>query len=172
MSLVAPFVFACGPELDPAAPGRAWEPIDGGATTPWKETQTLCAPLLIEGQLALLASADPAIEIDVRGPYDSCMTHEGWQPRGGGDTEIATRLRREVDGFLDREIAPRHTRADLGSLLGEPECRDVDAATEACVWEFDYRSEVAGRLFASVLTCLLPADAGPRPTGSCRLDAR
>ncbi len=172
MSIAALFVFACGPGPDPAAPGRAWEPIDGTPTTPWEETLPLCAPLLVEGQIALLRAADPVLEIDVRGPYDSCMTHQGWRPRGGADTEIATQLGREVDDFLDREIAPRGTEAELSALLGEPECRGVDAVTEACVWEFDYRSEVAGRPFASVLTCLLPADGAPRSSGSCQLDAR
>ena len=57
-------------------------------------------------------------------------------------------------------------------VLGEAQCHSAEAGAEICVWQFDYRSEVAGQRFPSVLTCILPADAAPRPAGSCQLDAK
>ncbi len=163
-----------------------WEPAEEGARVSREIAQTLCGPLLERGQAALLVGGEGE-GASPREPYDLCMRQQGWVLHSENARDVGDAMRAEVDEFLDREVAPRHSKRELASAFGAPVCYgappgtglcgplaegEPDPEAETCVWEFAYHSRVARQRFTVVLTCLLPQNGGPRGEGSCQLDAR
>lgn len=154
-----------------ATPEPAEPPIEGASSSPWNEAQKICGPLLQKGQAAVLVGGSAA-GFEARAPYDSCMAHQGWAERAEVDEATARGMQEEVNQFLDEEIQPRRTKGDFERAFGAPHCHPGAPEAEICVWEFDYRSEVALQSYPAVLTCVLPEDGSPRGDASCLLDAR
>lgn len=169
LPLFALTAFACVSATTPEPEGTG---IEETPSYHWDEAQSVCGPLLPKGHAAVLASGRGPTGFEARAPYDSCMAHQGWTGRGEVDDVSAREMEEEVERFLDEEIQPRRTKSDFERAFRAAHCHPGAPDNEICVWEFDYRSEVAARSYPVVLTCAFPLDGSPRSDASCLFDAR